>query len=96
MPTTEKLEEIANECLSDARELRDSGDIEKARIYFALSWGFNKYLERMDFLEICTRSLKLTDLDPEEVKLYQVFGEDMATYSMELTDAINNILSKLR
>ena len=90
----ENIEELANGYLDSAREARDIGNIERARKHFAISWGFNKYLERMDFLEISTRSLKLTGLDSEEVKAYQMYGEGMARYSINLGNRIEKLLSK--
>ncbi len=92
----ENIEELANGYLDSAREARDGGNIERARKHFAISWGFNKYLERMDFLEICTRSLKLTGLDSEEIKIHQMYGEDMARYSIDLGNVIEKFLFKQR
>jgi len=55
------VEEHANEIFTDAIKLANK-DVDLARTYFAISWGMNRYLERMDFMTLCHRHLVVTGL----------------------------------
>lgn len=89
---TESIEEIANEYLMDGVKIR-ARDIEKARGDVAISFGFNRYLERVEFMTLCTRLMKQMKLEGDELREYQNFGYDVALFGVNLVEAVERELS---
>jgi len=80
------LEEVANSFLFEG--LKKEKNIEKKRIYFAVSWGFNRYLERVNFMIICTNLLRTTNLNEKEIKFYQELGSEIVISSLDIVETI--------
>jgi len=79
------IEEIANEFLVEGVNEKD---IEKKREYFSISWGFNRYLERVDFMTLCTRFLQASKLNPEQIKSYQNDNYGKVIYALNLAEEV--------
>ena len=73
----EYLEVIANNFLIEGISIRTE-DIELARNYTGFSWGINRYLERMQFMTLCTRLLGLLEVPKHRLREYQNKGYDRA------------------
>jgi len=80
-----ELEYIANEYFNEACKLKEK-DLEKARENFAISWGINRYLERVEFMVLCERSLAATGLREGEIRNYQNYGYEVASKSIRIVD----------
>jgi len=71
--TQDYLEDLALECYEQARSRADS-DVESARKFFAMAWGFYTHLENTEFMRLCERFLENTGLNKTRIKGYKRYG----------------------
>lgn len=83
------LEETANEFFFEGKKAQD---IQRKREYFALSWAVNRYLERLDYMQLCTDLLESTGLDEDEIEIYQNKYYNIIIYSLDLPNTVQKIL----
>ena len=84
------LEEMANK-YSFKGITKKSEDIFIARKYFAISLGFNRYLERTDFIFLCRKFLEYSGLTKNEMADYEKWGCEMVSFGLDLTDCVRKI-----
>jgi len=79
------LEYLANKLFNMSCEIRDT-ETESARIFMAVSWGLNRYLERVEFMDLCTRHLYMLGVDSKNMRTYQNYGYDIVLSSINKLD----------
>lgn len=53
---------------------------------------FNRYLERTDFMNLCTRLLKSTNLSNSYIKLIQEEKYNLVLYTLNMAESVESIL----
>lgn len=89
----QELEDLANEFLVDGCNIRDL-DIEMAKVYFCIAWGYNRQLERADFMGRCEKLLKSTGLDEEKTKVYMDIGYKASVLVISLENELLRIVAE--
>lgn len=87
MNLTTTLEHTANSLFNDSCKNKEK-DLEKARQDMAISWGFNRYLERVQFMTLCTKYLQHLGLSRNEIKNHQEYGFEVALRTIRIIEAV--------
>ena len=87
---------LALDMLQEGIKSRKEGNIEKAREYFAIVWGFHSFQEYDKGIRMADSLLLSCNVNENDVNRFHDYGRNMVNFAFSLAEAVDKQLRNSR